>query len=184
MTSTVDPNAVVTGKSTLSDPGCTGGKVKNADGNCVCPEGTTENDSGQCVTPVNTTTTVVTNTKPTITCYNVKGQAKTFEGTTCPADYPLDTKPAVGTTTITCYNANNESKDITGLNPVCPAAFSFTAPCPEGQTRDATGNCTKTTVTPDPCPPGSKLEGQANSCLLYTSPSPRDRQKSRMPSSA
>ena len=27
-------------------------------------------------------------------------------------------------------------------------------------------------------------EGQLNSCLLYTSPSPRDRQKSRMPSSA
>ena len=26
--------------------------------------------------------------------------------------------------------------------------------------------------------------GQYNSCLLYTSPSPRDRQKSRMPSSA
>ena len=25
---------------------------------------------------------------------------------------------------------------------------------------------------------------QANGCLLYTSPSPRDRQKSRMPSSA
>ena len=27
-------------------------------------------------------------------------------------------------------------------------------------------------------------ESQANICLLYTSPSPRDRQKSRMPSSA
>ena len=27
-------------------------------------------------------------------------------------------------------------------------------------------------------------ESQADSCLLYTSPSPRDRQKSRMPSSA
>ena len=26
--------------------------------------------------------------------------------------------------------------------------------------------------------------GQQNTCLLYTSPSPRDRQKSRMPSSA
>ena len=26
--------------------------------------------------------------------------------------------------------------------------------------------------------------GQINNCLLYTSPSPRDRQKSRMPSSA
>ena len=28
------------------------------------------------------------------------------------------------------------------------------------------------------------LKGQLISCLLYTSPSPRDRQKSRMPSSA
>lgn len=165
VTSTVDPNATTTG----------------------------DDDDDDTVT---TTVTTVDTTQPTITCYNVKGQAKTFEGTTCPADYPLDTKPAVGTTTITCYNANNDSKDITGLNPVCPAAFSFTAPCPEGQTRDATGNCTKTTVitnctggkikdadgncvcptgktedadgncvddtvVPDPCPPGSKLEGQA-----------------------
>ena len=28
------------------------------------------------------------------------------------------------------------------------------------------------------------LEGQANACLLYTSPSPRDKRQSRMPSSA
>ena len=31
---------------------------------------------------------------------------------------------------------------------------------------------------------GSELNTTNNSCLLYTSPSPRDRQKSRMPSSA
>ena len=31
---------------------------------------------------------------------------------------------------------------------------------------------------------GDDDEWAANSCLLYTSPSPRDRQKSRMPSSA
>ena len=30
----------------------------------------------------------------------------------------------------------------------------------------------------------AKNMAQANACLLYTSPSPRDRQKSRMPSSA
>ena len=29
--------------------GCTGGKVKNADGNCVCPEGKTEDADGNCV---------------------------------------------------------------------------------------------------------------------------------------
>ena len=31
---------------------------------------------------------------------------------------------------------------------------------------------------------GSKIPSRCNTCLLYTSPSPRDRQKSRMPSSA
>ena len=31
---------------------------------------------------------------------------------------------------------------------------------------------------------GLEVEGVSNYCLLYTSPSPRDRQKSRMPSSA
>ena len=31
---------------------------------------------------------------------------------------------------------------------------------------------------------GMEIAGWVNSCLLYTSPSPRDRQKSRMPSSA
>ena len=31
---------------------------------------------------------------------------------------------------------------------------------------------------------GEKIVNQAQICLLYTSPSPRDRQKSRMPSSA
>ena len=31
---------------------------------------------------------------------------------------------------------------------------------------------------------GSSQTGNDNACLLYTSPSPRDRQKSRMPSSA
>jgi hypothetical protein len=34
------------------------------------------------------------------------------------------------------------------------------------------------------CPPGEPRRGRREPCLLYTSPSPRDRQKSRMPSSA
>ena len=33
-------------------------------------------------------------------------------------------------------------------------------------------------------PAAAKPEAKAKTCLLYTSPSPRDRQKSRMPSSA
>ena len=32
--------------------------------------------------------------------------------------------------------------------------------------------------------PDFEIPGDANTCLLYTSPSPRDREKSRMPSSA
>ncbi len=32
--------------------------------------------------------------------------------------------------------------------------------------------------------PGGARHGRFGACLLYTSPSPRDRQKSRMPSSA
>ena len=39
---------------------------------------------------------------------------------------------------------------------------------------------------PDPTVTGSVLDvlDEVGACLLYTSPSPRDRQKSRMPSSA
>ena len=44
------------------------------------------------------------------------------------------------------------------------------------------GKCgtSKNKKNPDRCLPRAK----ASNCLLYTSPSPRDRQKSRMPSSA
>ena len=34
------------------------------------------------------------------------------------------------------------------------------------------------------CPPNCACYGHINSCLLYTSPSPRDMRRSRMPSSA
>ena len=42
----------------------------------------------------------------------------------------------------------------------------------------------KTTITTTTTVPGEKLRPATDLCLLYTSPSPRDRQKSRMPSSA
>ena len=35
-----------------------------------------------------------------------------------------------------------------------------------------------------PCTSGAQAINQADTCLLYTSPSPRDRTRSRMPSSA
>ena len=44
-------------------------------------------------------------------------------------------------------------------------------------------DCVIITVSSDLCLAGSKI-GDSIACLLYTSPSPRDRQKSRMPSSA
>ena len=37
---------------------------------------------------------------------------------------------------------------------------------------------------PAPAPAAESADSPAGDCLLYTSPSPRDRQKSRMPSSA
>ena len=42
----------------------------------------------------------------------------------------------------------------------------------------------KTDQTPSTTPEEDTANKPSNSCLLYTSPSPRDRQKSRMPSSA
>ena len=41
-----------------------------------------------------------------------------------------------------------------------------------------------TSTTPSPVTQTPKKSLQTHPCLLYTSPSPRDRQKSRMPSSA
>ena len=43
--------------------------------------------------------------------------------------------------------------------------------------------CPVDAILPDNVPEGEKWV-EFNACLLYTSPSPRDRQKSRMPSSA
>ena len=40
------------------------------------------------------------------------------------------------------------------------------------------------TIQADQVAIAAKLPGYVRACLLYTSPSPRDRQKSRMPSSA
>ena len=45
------------------------------------------------------------------------------------------------------------------------------------------GGIAPTALSPEP-PAPSEVASRATACLLYTSPSPRDRQKSRMPSSA
>ena len=54
----------------------------------------------------------------------------------------------------------------------------FTVPAKKGSVRNITNTSSVADRTPIWSPKGDKI------CLLYTSPSPRDRQKSRMPSSA
>ena len=109
----------------VTDPGCTGGKVKNADGNCVCPEGKTEDADGNCVA-------------------TVTGG--------CPAGYEDDGAGGCReiVTTVTC--TGGKVKDAAG-NCVCPEGktegadgtcvdITVTQDCPAGQMRDeATGEC-------------------------------------------
>ena len=73
-------------------------------------------------------------------------------------------------------------------------ALLFAAQCPVGLSRKAyaggTGAMMNSFVRIDPSnvitmlANNSEFGNGAYTCLLYTSPSPRDRQKSRMPSSA
>ena len=72
---------------------------------------------------------------------------------------------------------NDELNDIGLLTREAPAAKTTKAksaprekPAPKSSAWELTGN--------------AELDALFQSCLLYTSPSPRDRQKSRMPSSA
>ena len=54
-----------------------------------------------------------------------------------------------------------------------------------GTLREAPAGAEPTAVAVDTCEDvGASEGGRRRHCLLYTSPSPRDRQKSRMPSSA
>ena len=62
------------------------------------------------------------------------------------------------------------------LNPQAPASYGMTLPEVMSTAYGAS--------RPQALAVLSHEEEQARSCLLYTSPSPRDRQKSRMPSSA
>ena len=54
----------------------------------------------------------------------------------------------------------------------------------DGQTNKFGDGTTGVTLTGDNQTLDIDQIGNTNTCLLYTSPSPRDRQKSRMPSSA
>ena len=75
---------------------------------------------------------------------------------------------------------------ITDLIPDTNLAFAPDDGALAAAVQDETGS---TVIVLDPAlEPGAwrqfRLPGFAEACLLYTSPSPRDRQKSRMPSSA
>ena len=74
----------------------------------------------------------------------------------------------------------NAATGSVGVAPTAPAGtFSFDYQICE--TINPT-NCTTATATVTVAP--APAIGLVKTCLLYTSPSPRDRQKSRMPSSA
>ena len=71
--------------------------------------------------------------------------------------------------------------DIYGYDPVPALRERFAAR--GGKVLDDAKTLYKTCDIIFMCLPTNAI-GQAHDCLLYTSPSPRDRQKSRMPSSA
>ena len=104
-----------------------------------------------------------------------------FFGNDAPDAYQLfdDAGEFVGPVTIDVtaadlYDAGTEENDVMGL-PFVPAADGTTA------TDTADGIAL---VTDGLAPYVDAVTAPGTTCLLYTSPSPRDRQKSRMPSSA
>ena len=90
--------------------------------------------------------------------------------------FPLGTTPVTYTASDLCGNSTDCSFNVT-VQGSCCAAPTISCPgdvtiCPQGDaTPSSTGTATATMAS-------------TSCCLLYTSPSPRDRQKSRMPSSA
>ena len=73
-----------------------------------------------------------------------------------------------------------------GIDPVLaapkPETTGYTQAVRNGATQDANGNWVYSWSVVDMF--ADTTEDGVTTCLLYTSPSPRDRQKSRMPSSA
>ena len=114
------------------------------------------------------------------------------------ADVDIITPAGSGTTDIdnryiTLTNTDGTQQLLQGL--------VFTAPAAENLSTSVSGTATVNLVSNTPNPDGitigevrtatnealdtnERLHEPPNTCLLYTSPSPRDRQKSRMPSSA
>ena len=92
-----------------------------------------------------------------------------------------------GTIRITYENADESPVAVTDEDLDNPVGEDVVINVVANDT-DADGTIDPTTVDLDPSTPGiqdtlTNADG-TYTCLLYTSPSPRDRQKSRMPSSA
>ena len=92
------------------------------------------------------------------------------------------TDPTNGTVVIDDNGTPNDPSDDTIIYTPDPGfsgtdTFTYTL-C------DTVGNCSTATVTVIVNPPGVDIDSDDDGCLLYTSPSPRDKRQSRMPSSA
>ena len=84
---------------------------------------------------------------------------------------------------VTWTNDHTSVSDDCGASGSTTVIFTATDDCGNQSTTEATFTIEDTTV-PDITAPAMALELECNSCLLYTSPSPRDQRGSRMPSSA
>ena len=97
------------------------------------------------------------------------------ETTVANVEYSLTGGLAGSTDTVTT--------DLAFANDLGSPAVENLVTFPDGSTQAPTLVGSVVTLSPAPAPFTYTI-GNANACLLYTSPSPRDRQKSRMPSSA
>ena len=85
---------------------------------------------------------------------------------------PTEARKVIRENKYTEQTAGSANKYVQGNLCILPSKYAM----------DFASFCQK---NPKPCPLiGFGTKGDPSFCLLYTSPSPRDRQKSRMPSSA
>ena len=81
-------------------------------------------------------------------------------------------------------NSNAESTDDSNIIDGSGDADTGNSSDNAGETDSLESSAGDSVVITDPTGGGENTDDSDGTCLLYTSPSPRDRQKSRMPSSA
>ena len=159
----------------VTDPGCTGGKVKNADGNCVCPEGKTEDADGNCVaiTDPGCTGGKVKNADGNCVC--PEGKTEDADGNCVETSDPGCTGGKVKDAAGNCVCPEGKTEDADG-NCVesdlgCTGGKVKNADgncvCPEGKTEGADGTCVDITVTQD-CPAGQMRDEATGECRDMT----------------